>query len=178
MHNWRPYASLLESSFKCQIKTGIARSSKSSLDSLTNTRQSQSCEGALRLNRCSCQLLRPDMQSPNIVERLAIYFMLSNENAGKRAQSRAYCHRPFWLFVDASNWEWKAKSRAIWKPAEESWRHFRAKWYGVTESQTASLVDSNSPSLSLEPLPSGFAPFISSIFVRNSYVSMFDIVWA
>jgi hypothetical protein len=83
------------------------------------------------------------------------------------------------IFVDPDNWEWKAESRAVWKPAEENWRHFCAKWYGATESQSASLVDPKSPSLSLEPLPPRLDPSISSsIFVRNSYVTMFDIVWA
>jgi hypothetical protein len=83
------------------------------------------------------------------------------------------------IFVDPNKWEWKAGSRAIWKSAEENWQCFRAKWYGATESQSASLVDPKSPSLSLEPLPPRFDPSItSSIFVRNSYVTMFDTVWA
>jgi hypothetical protein len=83
------------------------------------------------------------------------------------------------LFVDPNNWEWKAESKAAWKPAEENWRQFHANWYGATESQSASLVDPKSPSLSLEPLRRGFDPSISSsIFIRESYVTMFDTVWA
>ena len=81
----------------------------------------------------------------------------------------------FPIFVDLHNWEWKPEYRALWKPAEANWRLFCAKWYGATESQSASLV---APSLSLEPLPPRFDPFVSSIFVRNSYVTMFDTVWA
>jgi hypothetical protein len=80
------------------------------------------------------------------------------------------------IFVDPDNWEWKAKSRAIWKPAEENWRDFRAKWYGAAESQSTSLV---SPSQSLKPPTPSLDPSISSsIFVRKSYVTMFDTVWA
>ncbi len=71
------------------------------------------------------------------------------------------------IFVDPSNWE----CRAVWEPAEEIWQDFRAKWYGVTESQ------SFSPVLSLEPLP-GLDPISSLILVRESYVTMFDTVWA
>jgi len=82
------------------------------------------------------------------------------------------------IIVDPNNWQWKAESKAAWKPAEENWRHFCAKWYGATESQSASLIDPKSPSLSLEPPPPGFDPFVSSIFVRSSYVTMFDTVWA
>src|SRR6266576_2276341 len=82
------------------------------------------------------------------------------------------------IFVDPGNWEWTAKSRAVWEPAEEIWQDFRAKWYGATESQSASLVDPKSPSLSLEPLPPSDSSLSSSIFIPKSYVMMFDTVWA
>jgi hypothetical protein len=81
----------------------------------------------------------------------------------------------FLIFVDPHNWEWKPEYRAIWEPAEAHWQLFCAKWYGATESQSAFLV---APSLSLEPLPRLFDPFVSSIFIRDSYVTMFDTVWA
>jgi hypothetical protein len=82
-------------------------------------------------------------------------------------------------FVDPHNWEWEDKSRAVWKPAHKIWRDFCAQWYGATESQSASLVDPKSPSLSLELLLPRLDPSISSsIFVRKSYVDMFDTVWA
>jgi hypothetical protein len=73
--------------------------------------------------------------------------------------------------ADPDNWEWKDRSRALWMPADEIWQNFRTKWYGVTESQSASPVF---PSLSLEPLKPfpGFRPSTSSIFVRESYVTM------
>ena len=81
-------------------------------------------------------------------------------------------------YLDPDNWEWRVESRAVWKPAEEPWRDFHAKWYGATESQSTLLVDPKSSSLSLEPLPPGLdASISSSIFVRNAYV-MFDTVWA
>jgi len=119
------------------------------------------------------------MQSPNIIERLAGDFTLSNKNAGERARLRACGYRPYRIFVDPDNWEWKAESKAVWEPAEENWRQFHANWYGATGSQSASLVDPKSPSLSLEPLPPGLDPSISSsIFIRESYVRMFDTVWA
>ena len=83
------------------------------------------------------------------------------------------------IFVDPDNWEWKAKSKAIWKSADEKWQGFNTKWYGTTESQSPSLVDPKYPSLSLEPLPSNLDTFISSsIVVRKSYVMMFGAVWA
>ena len=75
-------------------------------------------------------------------------------------------------FVDPDNWEWKAESRVVWTPAEESWQNFCTKWYGATESQSASP---EFPFLSLEPLGLSTP---SSILVRNSYVTMFDTVWA
>ncbi|KAF8816572.1 hypothetical protein BYT27DRAFT_7248192 [Phlegmacium glaucopus] len=95
------------------------------------------------------------------LQRLAGSSVLSDENA------------------DPDNWEWKDESRAIWQPAEKNWQHFCAKWYGATESQSASLIDPKSPSLSLEPLPHRLDPSISpSIFICGSYVMMFDTVWA
>ena len=76
-------------------------------------------------------------------------------------------------FVDPDNWEWKTnESRAVWKPANVHWQNFRTKWYGVTESQSAL------PSLSLKPLPDLRPSTSSSILVRESYVTMFDTVWA
>jgi hypothetical protein len=81
-------------------------------------------------------------------------------------------------FADPDNWEWKDRSRALWMPADEIWQNFRTKWYGVTESQSASP---EFPALSLEPLKPlrGFDPSkSSSILVRESYVTMFDTVWA
>jgi hypothetical protein len=80
---------------------------------------------------------------------------------------------PLPTFVDPDNWEWKAESRAIWMPAGKNWQNFCTKWYGV-ESQSAS------PFLSLEPLGplDKLDPSISSILVRESYVTMFDTVWA
>ena len=59
--------------------------------------------------------------------------------------------------------------------AEENWQNFCTKWYGVTESQSASP---EFPLLSLEPLPELNLSTSSSILVRKSYVTMFDIVWA
>ena len=78
-------------------------------------------------------------------------------------------------FVDPNNWEWKAQSRAVWTPAEEDWQTFCTKWYGATESQSASP---EFPSLSLEPLPGFGFSASSSIYVRDSYVTMFNTVWA
>ena len=76
------------------------------------------------------------------------------------------------LLPDPDNWEWKAKSKAEWKPAGEDWQGFNTKWYGTTESQSAS------PFLSLEPLPTDLDTSISSsIFVRKSYLMMFDTLW-
>jgi hypothetical protein len=88
-------------------------------------------------------------------------------------------------FADPDNWEWKDESRALWMPAEENWRNFHTKWYGVTESQSASPVFPSAspafPSLSLEPLelfPDLDPSTSSSILVRKSYVTMFNTVWA
>ena len=79
-------------------------------------------------------------------------------------------------FVDPDNWEWKAESKAVWMPAGENWQNFRTKWYGVTESQSASP---EFPFLSLEPLPNiDWHSTSSLILVRESYVTMFDTVWA
>ena len=81
-------------------------------------------------------------------------------------------------FVDLANWEWEVESKAEWKLAKVHWQNFYAKWYGAMET---SLVDPNlSPSLSLESLPDTFDPSISSsstIFIRGSYVTMFNTVW-
>jgi hypothetical protein len=76
---------------------------------------------------------------------------------------------PLPTFVDPDNWEWRAQFRAKWTPAEEYLQNFRAKWYGVTESQSASAE------LSLKPLRNLDQ---SIILVRESYVAMFDTVWA
>ncbi|KDR75596.1 hypothetical protein GALMADRAFT_140226 [Galerina marginata CBS 339.88] len=78
--------------------------------------------------------------------------------------------------ADPANWEWKAEYKARWNLAESHWQTFCETWYGVPESQP---VDSKSPSLSLEPLPRRIDDSISStILVRNSYVEMFDTIWA
>ena len=128
--------------------------------------------------RRSCQLLRLDMQhSPNIIERLARDFTLSDKNAGEPNHAGAIIVRLDLLptFVDPYNWEWKDESKAVWMPAEENWQKFCTKWYGVTESQSASP---EFPLLSLEPLPELDLSTSSSILVRESYVTMFDTVWA
>ena len=78
-------------------------------------------------------------------------------------------------FVDPDNWERKAESRAVWTPARENWQNFCTKWYGATESQP---VSPEFPFLSLEPLPGLGLSKSSSILVRNSYVTIFDTVWA
>ena len=77
--------------------------------------------------------------------------------------------------VDPDNWEWDDKFRAVWTPAGENWQNFCTKWYGATESQS---VSPEFPFLSLEPLPGLGLSTSSSILVRNSYVAMFDTVWA
>ena len=108
--------------------------------------------------------------------RLSRTCNLPDRNAGERAP---IMRRPDLLpiFVDPRNWEWTVKSRAVWEPAEKNWQDFGAKWYGATESQSASLAESQS--LSLEPLPPRLNQDISSsIFVRESYVTMFDTIWA
>ena len=61
-------------------------------------------------------------------------------------------------------------------PAEGNWRQFHANWYRATERQSISIIDPKSPSLSLEPLPTNLDPSISSsIFIRESYVTMFTV---
>ena len=80
----------------------------------------------------------------------------------------------FPIFVDPNNWEWGAKSKAIWEPADEKWQGFNTKWYGTTVDG-----DPKHPSLSLEPLPINLDTSISSsIVIRKSYLTMFDTVWA
>ncbi|KIM49471.1 hypothetical protein M413DRAFT_407520 [Hebeloma cylindrosporum] len=88
----------------------------------------------------------------NIIERLANDFTLSNQNA------------------DPANWQWRAESKSLWGPAEEDWKTFLAKWYGTPDSQ--------SPCISLDPLPRDLYPYTPSIFIRESYLTMFDTVWA
>ena len=114
---------------------------------------------------------------PNVIDRYARNFTLSDKNAGEQTQSRG-CENPrLYLlptFVDPDNWEWTAEYRALWTPARENWQNFCTKWYGATESQSASP---ESPLLSLEPLPGLELSTSSSILVRNSYVTMFDTVW-
>ncbi|KAF8803452.1 hypothetical protein BYT27DRAFT_7226058 [Phlegmacium glaucopus] len=89
------------------------------------------------------------------------------------------------MLVNPDNWEWKTKSKAIWEPAEDNWWDFCAEWYGAMESQFASLIDPKLPSLALaqkitkKAKDQTFKHYISSsIFVCNSYVMMFDTVWA
>ncbi|KIL59542.1 hypothetical protein M378DRAFT_169206 [Amanita muscaria Koide BX008] len=93
--------------------------------------------------------------SPNIIERYARNFTLSDQNA------------------DPDNWEWNAESRAVWMPAREDWQTFRQNWHGVTDDQSAS------PGFQfLLPLPTVDPSITSSILVRESYITMFDTVWA
>ena len=73
------------------------------------------------------------------------------------------------IFVDPANWEWNDKS--VWNSATKIWQDFKVKWYGTP---CASLVDT----LSLDPLPSSVPEALPLIFVRKSYVTMFDHVWA
>ena len=75
--------------------------------------------------------------------------------------------------VDPDNWEWEAESRAGWMPAGEDWQTFRKIWHGVTEGQSAS------PGFQfLLPRPDVDPSISSSILVRESYITMFDTVWA
>lgn len=78
---------------------------------------------------------------------------------------------PFDFFVlDPNKWEWKHK----WEPAEDSMQQFRDSWYGATTDNQSS----QSMSFYLKPLPHMLDPVISSLFVRDSYVSMYNTVWA
>ena len=75
--------------------------------------------------------------------------------------------------VDPGNWEWNAESRAVWMLAGERWQTFRKNWHGVPGGQSAS------PGFQfLLPLPAVDPSISSSILVRESYVTMFDTVWA
>ena len=57
--------------------------------------------------------------------------------------------------------------------AGEDWQTFRRNWHGVTGGQSAS------PGFQfLLPLPAVDPSISSSILVRESYVTMFDTVWA
>ena len=111
--------------------------------------------------------------SPNIIERHARNFTLSDKNAGERAQSRAFRLDLLPTPVDPDNWVWNAESRAVWMLAGEDWQTFRRNWHGVTGGQSAS------PGFQfLLPLPAVDPSISSSILVRESYVTMFDTVWA
>ena len=118
------------------------------------------------------------MNAPNCLALAPNRHHRGLKNAGEQAQSRGCDNRPLDLlptFVDPNNWEWKAQSRAVWTLAEEDWQTFCTKWYGATESQSTSP---EFPSLSLEPLPGFGFSASSSIYVRDSYVTMFNTVWA
>lgn len=86
----------------CQVQVGVA--DNSNFGNVTNSAAPMSLSSCATkrdpvstssfgetLTRCSCQLLRPDMHSPNIIERFSNDFTLSNINAGGGAHSRA-CH--------------------------------------------------------------------------------------
>jgi hypothetical protein len=119
--------------------------------------------------------------SPNTIEQLAESLTpFHEENASEPNHAPVIIVRLDLLpiFVDPHNWEWKAEDKAEWKLAKKHWQDFFAKWYGATETQSASLVDPDSPYLSLDSLPPDIDPDISSrIFIRNSYVTVFDTLW-
>lgn len=74
---------------------------------------------------------------------------------------------PFFFYVDSINWKWKDASKATWSLASQPLRDFRDKWYGT-------VVNPESTSLSLEPLPSYFYDTFPLILVRKSHVTVFD----
>ena len=83
------------------------------------------------------------------------------------------------IFVDPDNWNWSAESRSVWESAEEPWQQLNSRWYGATATEFASPLDPKSQFPSFEPLAPYFhGRSLTSILVRESYVKMFDVVWA
>jgi len=107
---------------------------------------------------------------------------LAHLNAGEqalRSSSVSYGNRDLTpICVDPDNWKWEEKGH--WAVASNCWQKFKEKWYGNIDNQQPSS-DGHLQSLSLEQLALEYLPFnnsSSSIFVRESYVTMFQLVWA
>ena len=80
------------------------------------------------------------------------------------------------LLVDPDSWEWRDESISKWEVAVENWQAFNTIWYGASAAQCASLNDSRSPFLALGPLATTVG--LSSMLVRECFVTMFERVWA
>ncbi|PPQ87177.1 hypothetical protein CVT25_014676 [Psilocybe cyanescens] len=124
--------------------------------------------------------------SPDVMQKFSRDYSLSDQNAGEPEQGSEPNHvhpsilRPDLLpvFVDPANWVWEAQSRARWTPDKGSWRDFCDIWYGAMGTQSTALADPKSPSLSLGPIPGLGSWISSSVLIRDSYVTLFDAVWA
>ena len=72
--------------------------------------------------------------------------------------------------IELENWKWSTQSQAVWQVDEENWSAFNAQWYGNLDSR----LDESSALLDV----SGIGGHVKSIIVLQSYLTMFDHVWA
>ena len=77
------------------------------------------------------------------------------------------------ILIDPDSWEWQDESTSRWEVAVEVWQAFNTIWYGA---QCASLHDPRSPFLALGPLTTTAG--LTSMLVRECFVTMFEHVWA
>ena len=70
--------------------------------------------------------------------------------------------------IELENWEWD--NQDAWRLAAKNWSAFNAQWYGNLDSR----LDESSALLDV----SGIGGHVKSIIVLQSYLTMFDHVWA